>query len=117
MSMLSVSISRNLLDAAFPALFPAAPVVGYGVYCIGLFASVYVPLRKTLMDAGEALAERLVRQSLEVQAPWKARSEEIQAARTYLGTQQSAFQEFQQGLTVLVPLLGGLSSLFFSPGG
>jgi hypothetical protein len=119
-SMLSIGISRNLLNEAFPSrpeLFPAAPVVGFGVYYTGLIASVYVPLRKTLRNVGEALAERLVRQSLGAHAPWKAWSEELQAARAYLGMQESAFQELQQGLAVLAPLLGGLSSLLLSPGG
>jgi len=119
-SMLSVGISRNLLNEAFPSrpeLFPAAPVVGYGVYYTGLMASVYVPVRKTLMNVGEALAQRLVRQSLGAHAPWKARSEELQAARVYLHLQESAFQELQQGLAVLAPLLGGLASLLLSPGG
>ena len=119
-SVLSIGLSRNLLNEAFPSrpeLFPAAPIVGYGVYYTGLVASGYVPMRKTLMDVGEALAERLVRQSLGAHAPWKARFEELQAARAYLGMQESALQELQQGITVLAPLLGGLSSLLFSPGG
>ncbi|WP_163990144.1 hypothetical protein [Pyxidicoccus caerfyrddinensis] len=119
-SMLSIGISRNLLNEAFPSrpeLFPAAPVVGFGIYYTGLIASVYVPIRKTLRNVGEALAERLVRQSLGPHAPWKAWSEELQAARAYLGMQESAFQELQQGLAVLAPLLGGLSSLLLSPGG
>lgn len=119
-SMLSLGISRNLLNAAFPSrpeMFPAAPILAYGVYFTGLVASGYFPLRKTLTDVGEALAERLVRQSLGPHASWKARSEELQAARAYLGMQESAFQELQQGLAVLAPLLGGLSSLLLSPGG
>jgi hypothetical protein len=120
MSMLSLGISRNLLNEAFPSrpeLFPAAPLVAYGVYFTGLIASGYVPMRKTLMDVGEALAEQLVRQSLGEHAPWKAQFEERQAARAYLGMQESAFQELQQGIAVLAPLLGGLSSLLFSPRG
>ncbi|NMO14668.1 hypothetical protein HPC49_09410 [Pyxidicoccus fallax] len=119
-SVLSLGILRNLLNAAHPArpeLFPAAPVVGYSVYLTGLLANGYLPVRKTLVDVGEALAERLVRQSLGAQAPWKARFEEQQAARTYLGLRESAFQELQQGISVLAPLLGGLSSLLLSPGG
>jgi len=42
MSMLSIGISRNLLNEAFPSrpeLFPAAPLVAYGVYFTGLIAS------------------------------------------------------------------------------
>jgi hypothetical protein len=96
MSMLSLGISRNLLNEAFPSrpeLFPAAPLVAYGVYFTGLIASGYVPMRKTLMDVGEALAEQLVRQSLGEHAPWKARFEERQAA----------FQELPQGIAVLAP--------------
>ncbi|MFP2910676.1 hypothetical protein ACLESD_37680 [Pyxidicoccus sp. 3LFB2] len=117
-AMLSVGILRNLLNDAFPSrpeLFPAAPVVGYGVYFTALIASSYFPVRKTLADVGEALAERLVRQSLGANAPWKARAEERQAAHAYLGLQMSAFQELQQGIAVLAPLLGGLSSLLLGP--
>jgi hypothetical protein len=119
-SILCVGIIRNLLNEAVPArpeTFPAAPVVGYGIFFTGLIASGYLPARKTLMDVGDALAERLVRQSLGPHAPWKARSEELLAARVYLGMQESAFQELQQGIAVLAPLLGGLSSLLLSPGG
>jgi hypothetical protein len=118
-SILSVGILRDLFNEALPAqpeLFPAEPVVSYGIYFTGLLASAYLPLRKTLADLGEALADRLLRQTLGAGATWKERSEEQQAARTYLGLHESALQELQQSLSVLAPLLASLSSLALGPG-
>ncbi|MCY1078895.1 hypothetical protein [Archangium lansingense] len=118
-SILSVGILRNLLNEAFPArpeLFPATAVLGYGFYFTALIASVYLPIRKTLADVGEALSDRLIRQTLGTRATWKERSQEQQAARTYLGLQESTFQELQQGLSVLSPLLASLSSLALGTG-
>lgn len=118
-SILSVGIIRNLLNQGLPSrpeLFPADPVVNYGIYFTGLIASVYLPLRKTEADVGEALATRLLRQTLGASATWKERAEEQQAARTYLGLEESALQELQQGLSVLAPLLASLFSLVLGPG-
>ncbi|MGZ3459635.1 MAG: hypothetical protein ACXU86_14165 [Archangium sp.] len=118
-SILSVGILRNLLNQVPPSrpeLFPPEPVVSYGIYFTGLIASIYLPLRKTLADVGEALADRLLRQTLGANATWKERAEEQQAARTYLGLQESALQELQQGLSVLAPLLASLFSLVLGPG-
>jgi hypothetical protein len=66
---------------------------------------------------GQGLAERLVRQSLDVDADWKQSFEEQRTASTYLGLQGSALQELQQGLTVLAPLLASISSLVLGSGG
>jgi hypothetical protein len=119
-SILCVGMLRNLFNEALPTrpeLFPAEPVVSYGVYYTGLIASGYLPIRKTLADVGQALAERLLRQSLGAGATWKERLEELQAARTHLGLQESAMQELQQGLSVLAPFLASLSSLALGTGG
>ncbi len=80
-------------------------------------ASIYLPIRKTLVDVGESLSERLIQHSPGPRAPWKERSEAQQATHTYLRLQESALQELQQGLSVLAPLLAGISSRILSPGG
>jgi hypothetical protein len=60
---------------------------------------------------GQALAERLVWQSLGVNPTWKHRLEEQQAISIQLGLQGSALQDLQQGLAVLAPFLASISSL------
>lgn len=118
-TLLAIGILRNLLNDAFPArpeLFPARVVVGFGFYFTAYLAITYLPIRKTLAKVGEALADRLIQQTLGAHATWKERFQEQQVARTYLGLQESAFQEFQQGLSVLSPLLASLSTLALGAG-
>jgi hypothetical protein len=115
-SMLSVGALRHLINAAVPSsasaeLIPATSVMSYGIYYSVLMASLYVPAHMTLKDVGQALAERLVWQSLGAHPTWKQRHEEQQAIRDHLGLQGSALQELQQGLAVFAPLLASLSSL------
>jgi hypothetical protein len=115
-SMLSVGALRNLINAsvapsASAEMLPTTSVMSYGFYYSGLIASLYVPAHKTLKDVGQALAERLVWQSLGAHPTWKQRQEEQQAVRDHLGLQDSALQELQQGLAVFAPLLASISSL------
>jgi hypothetical protein len=78
-----------------------------------LLAIIYLPIRKTLNEVGQSLAEGLVRPSLGTRISWKQWGEEQKAVRTYLGLQGSGLQDLQQGLSVLAPLLASLSSLVF----
>jgi hypothetical protein len=48
---------------------------------------------------------------------WTDWSQEQQAIRTWLGLQSTALQDFQQGLSVLAPLLASLSALALGAGG
>jgi hypothetical protein len=115
---LSLGAFRGLLEELLPSeVFEPSRVMSYGVYYTALLASVYLPARKTLTDVGEALAARFVRQSPSAGTKWKDWSQEQQAVRTWLGLQNSTLQDFQQGLTVLVPLLASLSSLALGAGG
>lgn len=121
-SMLGVGALRHLINAlvspSAPAeLLPTTSVMSYGLYYSLLMASLYVPVHKTLRDVGQALAERLVWQSLGAQPTWKQRQEEQQAIRDHLGLQGSALQELQQGLAVFAPLLASLSSLLLGTSG
>ena len=100
-----------------PGLLPAGSVVVFGVYYTWLLAIIYLPIRKTLNDVGGTLAEELVRQSVVSRVSWRQWFEERQAIRTWLGLQGSALQDLQQGLSVLAPLLAGISSLTFGSGG
>lgn len=118
-SVLAMGAFRNLLNLSnlgSGAVFPIAPVIGYGLYYTGLIGGIYLSVDRILKDVGRTLTTRLVHQSLGEHATWKQRAEEQQAARTYLELQKSALQEFQQGLTVLSPLLASISSLILSPG-
>ncbi|MFL5351617.1 hypothetical protein, partial [Archangium sp.] len=111
---------RNLLHETAPGppeLLPAGSVVVFGVYYTWLLAIIYLPIRKTLNDVGQTLAEELARQSVESRFTWKQWFEERQAIRIGLGLQGSSLQDLQQGLSVLTPLLAGISSLAFGSGG
>jgi hypothetical protein len=119
-SLLNVGALRDLLNEASPGpaeLLPAGIVMAYGIYFTGMLAIIYLPAHRTLKELGQGLAERLVRQSLDVDADWKQSFEEQRTASTYLGLQGSALQELQQGLTVLAPLLASISALVLGSGG
>ncbi|MFL5359317.1 hypothetical protein [Archangium sp.] len=119
-SMLGVGALRNVLNEVLPASaepFPIEPVMSYGLYYTGLIASLYVPAHRTQKQVGQALAERLVWQTLGAHPTWKQRLEEQQAIRDHLGLRDSAIQELQQGLAVLAPFLASLSSLALGAGG
>jgi hypothetical protein len=83
----------------------------FGIYYTWVLAIIYLPIRKSLTEVGQVLAEGLVRQSLVGRVTWKQWFEEQQAVRTYLGLHGSALQDIQQGLSVLAPLLASISSL------
>lgn len=105
---------RNLLNESAPGqpeLLPAGSVVVFGIYYTWVLAIIYLPIRKSLTEVGQVLAERLVRQSLVGRVTWKQWFEEQQVVRTYLGLHGSALQDIQQGLSVLAPLLASISSL------
>ncbi|MDY7232139.1 hypothetical protein [Hyalangium rubrum] len=113
-SLLSIGIFRNLINASAPAqpeLMSTAVGMSFGIYFTGMLASLYLPAAKTLSDVGLALADRLVLQSLGPRATWKEWTDEQQAVRSYLGLQGSALQEIQQGVTLLAPLIAGVSTL------
>jgi hypothetical protein len=117
---LSLGAFRNLLTEFAPSLaglIEPSRIMSYGVYYTGLLASVYLPTRKTLTEVGEALAVRFVRQSPAAGTSWKDWSQEQEAVRIWLGLQSTALQDFQQGLSVLTPLLASLSSLALGAGG
>ncbi|MFY0563515.1 hypothetical protein ACN28E_06685 [Archangium lansingense] len=115
---LSLGAFRDLLTELIPSeVFEPSRVLGYGVYYTGLLASVYLPTRKTLTDVGEALAARFVGPSPAAGTSWKDWSQEQGAVRTWLGLQSSTLQDFQQGLSVLAPLLASLSALALGGGG
>ncbi|OJT19121.1 hypothetical protein BO221_37090 [Archangium sp. Cb G35] len=118
-SILGLSSLRHLINEILPptAVVPTSPILGYGIYYTGLLASAYLPAHRALMNVGKTLAERLARQSLSDSVTWKQRNEEREAARTWLGLQRSPLQDFQQGLSILTPLLASLSSLLLGPGG
>jgi hypothetical protein len=112
--ILSTGALRNLLNETAPGppeIIPAGSVVAFGAYYTWLLAIIYLPIRKTLNDVGQALAEGLVRHSLVTRITWKQWGEEQKAVRTYLGLQGSGLQDLQQGLSVLAPLLASISSL------
>jgi hypothetical protein len=114
--ILNTGALRMLLKEAAPGqpeLLPASAVMALGAYYTWLLAIIYLPIRKSLNDVGQALAESLVRQSLGGHVTWKQWFEERQAVRTYLGLQGSALQDLQQGLSLLAPLLASISSLAF----
>lgn len=117
---LSLGAFRNLLNELAPSqagVLEPSRVLGFGVYYTGILASVYLPTRKTLMDVGEVLAARFVGETPAVGMSWKDWSQEQQAVRAWLGLQSTALQDFQQGLSVLAPLLASLSSLALGAGG
>ncbi|AKJ08401.1 hypothetical protein ATI61_12724 [Archangium gephyra] len=118
-SIVSVGALRNLLNQAISTsteTLPTAPVLGYGIYCTGLLASVYLPAHNTLKRVDHLLAEQMLQQSPGAPTTWKQRYEEQQAAHAWLGLQGSALQDLQQGLSVLTPLLASISSLVLGPG-
>jgi hypothetical protein len=113
-SILNFSALNALLDETTPRMadwFPRRGAMSFGVYSTWLLAIIYLPIRKTLNDVGQDLANALVQPPLAAHLQWKQWFEERQAVQTYLGLQGSALQDLQQGLFVLVPLLAGLSSL------
>lgn len=117
---LSFGAFRDLLTEFAPSLVrfvEPSSILTYGIYYSGLLASVYLPTRKTLTDVGEALAVRFVRQSPAAGTSWTDWSQEQEAVRTWLGLQSTALQDFQQGLSVLTPLLASLSALALGTGG
>jgi hypothetical protein len=116
--ILSLSSLRHLLNETLPptSVLPTSPILGYGVYYTGLLGSAYLPTHRSLKSVGQTLAERLVRQSLPASVTWKQRHEEREAARTSLGLQGSPLQDFQQGISILTPLLASISSLILGPG-
>lgn len=117
---LSLGAFRNLLIEVAPslaALFEPSRILGQGIYFTGLLACVYLPTRKTLTDVGEALAVRFVPRSPAAGTRWKDWSQEQEAVHAWLGLRSTALQDFQQGLSMLAPLLGSLSSLAFGAGG
>ena len=107
----------NKASAAPAKPIPVSFVMAYGAYFTGLLACAYLPAYTTLTKVGEALAHRLVQQSISARVTWKDWFEELQAVRIYLGLQVSALQEFQQGFAVLTPFLASLSSLAIGAGG
>jgi hypothetical protein len=113
-SILGFGAMNELLGETASGLsegFPRGAAMSFGLYSTWLLALIYLPIRKSLNDVGQGLADELVQQSLSAHLHWKQWFEERQAVQTYLGLQGSALQELQQGLFVLVPLLAGLSSL------
>lgn len=119
-SIVSAGALRNLINQAISTsteTLPTAPVLGYGIYCTGLLASVYLPAHNTLKSVGHLLAERMLQQTPGAATTWRQRYEDQQAARDWLGLQDSALQDLQQGLSLLTPLLASLSSLVLVPGG
>ncbi|MFY0527423.1 hypothetical protein ACN28I_31180 [Archangium gephyra] len=118
-SVLTVSTFHNAITGAVPTqpgVFPATAAMGFGIYFTAFLAIIYLPASKTLSEAGEALAARLVPPSPGAHTPWKHWSEERQAVRTYLGLEGSALQELQQGLTLLSPFIASLSTLLLGTG-
>ncbi|HYO59802.1 hypothetical protein, partial [Archangium sp.] len=115
---LGIGAFRNLLSEFEPSkVFEPSRIMGYGIYSTALLASVYLPARKTLTEVGEGLVARYARQFPAEGTSWKDWSQEQQAVRTWLGLQSSTLQDFQQGLSVLAPLLASLSSVAFGAGG
>lgn len=115
---LSLGAFRSLLQEFLPSqVFEPSRIMGYGIYYTGLLASFYMPARKTLTNVGEALASRFVTPFPTAGMPWKDWSQEQQSVRTWLGLQNSALQDFQQGLSVLAPLLASLSAMALGTGG
>jgi hypothetical protein len=113
-AILHFSALNALLEETAPGLaggLPRGGTLSYGVYSTWLLAIIYLPIRKTLDDVGQTLADKLLQQSHVPRLHWKPWLEERQALHTYLGLQGSALQDLQQGLFVMVPLLAGLSSL------
>ena len=118
-ALLSISAFNNVLAQAIPTqpgVFPATATLGFGIYFTGFLALLYLPAAKTLSEAGEALAARLVRRSPGARATWKQWSEEQRAVRTWLGLEGSPLQELQQGLALLSPFIASLSTLLFGTG-
>ena len=114
LSLLSYSAVRSMLgetSADLREIFPAGRLMVFGVYYTWLLAIIYLPIRKSLNDVGNALAEEAVQQSVGKHVTWKQWHEERQALRTWLGLQGSALQDLQQALSVFAPLLASLSSL------
>jgi hypothetical protein len=113
-SILNFGAFNNLLNETTPGLsewFPRGGAMSFGVYSTWLLAIIYLPIRKTLNDVGQGLADALVQHFPVPHLNWKQWFEERQVVHTYLGLQGSALQDLQQGLFVLAPLLAGLSSL------
>ncbi|WPB77839.1 hypothetical protein KYC5002_01570 [Archangium violaceum] len=109
-AILSFSALNALLGETAP-WFPRGVAMSFGVFFTWLLAIIYLPIRKTLSDVGQGIADELVQQSLVPHLHWKQWFEERQAVHTFLGLQGSALQDLQQALFVLGPLLAGLSSL------
>ena len=118
LAVLSLGAYRSLLKELAPShvIEPSSDIT-YGIYYTAILASIYLPTRKTLTDVGEALAARFVRQAPAAGTTWKDWSQEQQAVRTWLGLQNSTLRDFQQGLSVLTPLLASLSALALGAGG
>ncbi|MCY1077083.1 hypothetical protein [Archangium lansingense] len=113
-SILWFSALNALLDETAPVLaewFPRGAAMSFGIYSTWLLAIIYLPIRKTLNDVGQGLADELFQQSRAPHLHWKQWFEERQAIHTFLGLQGSALQDLQQALFVLGPVLAGLSSL------
>jgi hypothetical protein len=113
-TILTSGALRDLLKEVAPGppeLLSAGAVVILGVYYTWLLAVIYLPIRKSMNEVGQALAEGLVRQSLVGRVTWTQWSGERQAIRAYLGLQGSALQDLQQGLSVMAPLFASISSL------
>jgi hypothetical protein len=116
-SALSIGAFRNLLHEFAPSqVFEPSRSLGYGIYYTVILASVYVPTRKTLTDVGEAFVTRFVPPFPATGTSRKDWSQEQQAVRTWLGLQNSALQDFQQGFAVLAPLLASLSAMALGAG-
>ncbi|WP_257449725.1 hypothetical protein [Archangium lipolyticum] len=112
--LISGALRSVLNELASPQeLMPAESVVAFGVIYTWMLAMIYLPIRKTLGDVGNALGESILQRSLGPHVTWKQWFEERQAIRTWLGLQGSALQELQQGLSVLTPLFASVSSLAF----
>jgi hypothetical protein len=115
---LSIGAFRDLLGEVLPSpsnVLPGSHAMIYGVYFTGLLASVYLPARETLKKVGQTLAARFVSQSPGADTTWRDWHQEQQSLHAHLGLQSTLLQDFQQGFSVLAPLLASLSSLILSP--
>lgn len=114
LSILSFGALRSMLGetaAGLPELLPKGSILVFGAYFTWLLAIIYLPIRKSLNDVGNALAEEVLQQPVVKRVTWTQWLDEQQAIRTWLGLQGSVLQDLQQGLSVLAPLLAGITSL------
>jgi len=116
----SSALRHLILSAAVRQdVFPAAYVLGLGLYYTFLLGAWVVPAQQAALLLGRELADRLVRPApadLPASGEWKGWLEEQRAVETYLGTSQNPLQALQASLAVLTPLIASVSTLVLSGG-